>query len=193
MSEKLHKKSNVLAGETLNHIQSSQNAHSISKQNTLHMNTYDTPYSSGKHMQSSNGGKLCPVKQHTQKHRSSPPQSRHRHINMRSASLYPASISSPQHPAFYDYNTGQYAYANNTIYNYEYNSSNGNETSTTATTNSPSASILTDEVEVFGRLNREDLMIDHFRWLSEKPLSVLQLDPADRAVLKIAGTLVFFF
>ena len=29
-------------------------------------------------------------------------------------------------------------------------------------------------------------MVDHFRWLSEKPLSVLQLDSADRLVLKIA-------
>jgi hypothetical protein len=47
-------------------------------------------------------------------------------------------------------------------------------------------SIVTDDLEIFNRLNREDLMVDHFRWLSEKPLSVLQLDPADRAVLKIA-------
>jgi hypothetical protein len=31
------------------------------------------------------------------------------------------------------------------------------------------------------------LQIDNQSWLSEKPLSVLQLDPADRAVLKIAG------
>ncbi len=31
------------------------------------------------------------------------------------------------------------------------------------------------------------LQIDNQSWLSEKPISVLQLDPADRAVLKIAG------
>ena len=31
------------------------------------------------------------------------------------------------------------------------------------------------------------LYIDTQSWLSEKPISVLQLDPADRAVLKIAG------
>ena len=36
------------------------------------------------------------------------------------------------------------------------------------------------------------LQIDNQSWLSEKPLSVLQLDPADRAVLKIAGIFSFY-
>jgi hypothetical protein len=33
----------------------------------------------------------------------------------------------------------------------------------------------------------DNLHIDHDKWVSEKPISILQLDPADRAVLKIAG------
>lgn len=43
-----------------------------------------------------------------------------------------------------------------------------------------------NDIELFNRLNRDDLLIDNKMWLSEKPISVLQLDPADRAVLKIA-------
>lgn len=30
-------------------------------------------------------------------------------------------------------------------------------------------------------------------WARDKPLSILQLDPADRAVLRIAGNVIFFF
>ena len=55
------------------------------------------------------------------------------------------------------------------------------------TPDSPNSSIAYDDVEIFNRLTRDDLAIDNSRWLSEKPISVLQLDPADRAVLKIAG------
>jgi hypothetical protein len=54
--------------------------------------------------------------------------------------------------------------------------------------NSPNGSIISyDDMELLNRLNRDDLSIDNMRWLAEKPISVLQLDPADRAVLKIAG------
>ncbi|CAF0847703.1 unnamed protein product [Brachionus calyciflorus] len=42
------------------------------------------------------------------------------------------------------------------------------------------------ELEYFNRVNRENLQIDNSEWLAEKPISVLHLDPADRAVLKIA-------
>lgn len=56
--------------------------------------------------------------------------------------------------------------------------------------NSPNYSISIDDIEAFNRLNREDLFVDNSRWLSEKPISVLQLDLADRAVLKIAGIII---
>lgn len=36
-------------------------------------------------------------------------------------------------------------------------------------------------------MDREGLM----EWAKDKPLSILQLDPADRAVLRIAGEFVF--
>jgi hypothetical protein len=60
--------------------------------------------------------------------------------------------------------------------------------------NSPNGSIISyDDMELINRLNRDDLSIDNMRWLAEKPISVLQLDPADRAVLKIAGKHCFSF
>ena len=130
---------------------------------------------------------------HLQPHRSSPPTTRRskKHYR-RSSSMYP-----PFDPSKYHYLS--HTVSNELNYNYMTNyastkcvgggsssSSSGGSASGTAT-NSPSYSIANDDLEIFNRLNREDLMIDHFRWLSEKPISVLQLDPADRAVLKIAG------
>jgi hypothetical protein len=53
---------------------------------------------------------------------------------------------------------------------------------------SPNISITCEDIEPFNRVDRDDLEVDNSEWLSEKPLSVLQLDAADRAVLKIAGT-----
>lgn len=41
--------------------------------------------------------------------------------------------------------------------------------------------------EKFNRCRDVDLNIDNTKWLEEKPISVLQLDQPDRAVLKIAG------
>ena len=125
-------------------------------------------------------------------HRSSPPQSRH---SAKKSAAYRRSSS--VYPPF-EYLTNNLNY--NYMINYENSkrgggggdgdggsgSSSSGSGSGTAT-NSPSYSIANDDIEIFNRLNREDLMVDHFRWLSEKPLSVLQLDPADRAVLKIAG------
>lgn len=67
-------------------------------------------------------------------------------------------------------------------------SNNNNNINGTNKSNSPNYSITTDDIEVFNRLNEQDLFVDNSRWLSEKPISVLQLDLADRAVLKIAGT-----
>ncbi|RNA25516.1 dystonin isoform X30 [Brachionus plicatilis] len=43
-----------------------------------------------------------------------------------------------------------------------------------------------DDSELFNRFDRNKLQIDNKDWLSEKPISILQLDSADRAVLKIA-------
>jgi hypothetical protein len=43
------------------------------------------------------------------------------------------------------------------------------------------------EISANKNIDVDFLNIDHDKWLSEKPLSILQLDPADRAVLKIAG------
>lgn len=37
-------------------------------------------------------------------------------------------------------------------------------------------------------MDRESLS----EWAKDKPLSILQLDPADRAVLRIAGECIFF-
>jgi hypothetical protein len=51
---------------------------------------------------------------------------------------------------------------------------------------SPTYSITYEDMEIFNRLTNEQLNVDNSRWLSEKPLSVLLLDSADRAVLKIA-------
>jgi hypothetical protein len=56
---------------------------------------------------------------------------------------------------------------------------------------SPNISINCEDIEAFNRLDRENLEVDNDEWLSEKPISVLQLDAADRAVLKIAGNLIF--
>ena len=42
-------------------------------------------------------------------------------------------------------------------------------------------------IEKFHKVKDEDLNIDNSKWLEEKPISVLQLDQPDRAVLKIAG------
>jgi len=42
------------------------------------------------------------------------------------------------------------------------------------------------ELDKFNKIRCEDLNIDDSRWLEEKPISVLQLDQPDRAVLKIA-------
>ena len=94
---------------------------------------------------------------------------------------------------------GSSSYYNNKE-SYLLHSHNGNYTTTTTATtyhgthhvgnqtpDSPNYSIAYDDVEIFNRLTRDDLAIDNSRWLSEKPISVLQLDPADRAVLKIAG------
>ena len=67
-------------------------------------------------------------------------------------------------------------------------------TTTTANgnkSNSPNYSITAEDIEAFNRVNEEDLFVDNSRWLSEKPISVLQLDLADRAVLKIAGMVLF--
>lgn len=38
-------------------------------------------------------------------------------------------------------------------------------------------------------MDRESLA----EWAKDKPLSILQLDPPDRAVLRIAGKTIFFF
>lgn len=42
-------------------------------------------------------------------------------------------------------------------------------------------------IEKFNQVKDEDKNIDNSKWLEEKPISVLQLDQPDRAVLKIAG------
>lgn len=42
-------------------------------------------------------------------------------------------------------------------------------------------------IERFNQVKDEDKNIDNSKWLEEKPISVLQLDQPDRAVLKIAG------
>ena len=47
------------------------------------------------------------------------------------------------------------------------------------------------DLDKFNRMRDEDLNIDNTKWLEEKPISVLQLDQPDRAVLKIAGNLLF--
>ena len=52
--------------------------------------------------------------------------------------------------------------------------------------NSPTFSINCEDIEIFNRLSKAELAVDNKAWLSEKPISVLQLDAADRAVLKIA-------
>jgi hypothetical protein len=88
-----------------------------------------------------------------------------------------------------DSNNNDTCYANNN------DSSTSNSTNTTtfySTLNSnqdesPTYSISFDDMEIFNRLTHEQLNVDNSRWLSEKPLSVLMLDSADRAVLKIAG------
>lgn len=41
--------------------------------------------------------------------------------------------------------------------------------------------------QLFNRFEKDKLQIDNNDWLTEKPISILQLDSADRAVLKIAG------
>lgn len=184
------------------------------KPNTLYLENFNHDYATAKNLHTNNNNNTKSCHKH-QKHRSSPPQSRHRKVNIRSSSLYPLTPSPPHSQHIDDgYNLNQYSISSNYVYtrnicsddtyssnlssnlnfNYEYKSSGGetpSATITSATTNSPSFSIANDDIEVFNRLNREDLMIDHFRWLSEKPLSVLQLDPADRAVLKIAGNANF--
>jgi hypothetical protein len=171
MSEPLKYKPNVLYLEkNLNETQSVKN---FNKHDTNHVLSTTFRSSSSKS-----------VNKH---HRSSPPQARHSHKKSqyrRSSSMYPP----------FEYLTNNLNY--NYMINYENSKcgggddgsgSNSSSSGSGTTTNSPSYSIANDDIEIFNRLNREDLMVDHFRWLSEKPLSVLQLDPADRAVLKIAG------
>jgi hypothetical protein len=60
------------------------------------------------------------------------------------------------------------------------------ENSNKSSDGSPTYSISCEDFEVFNRINPDQLMIDNMSWLAEKPISVLQLDMADRAVLKIA-------
>lgn len=66
------------------------------------------------------------------------------------------------------------------------NDSNNNLIVTSNKDESPTYSITYEDMEIFNRLTNEQLNVDNSRWLSEKPLSVLLLDSADRAVLKIA-------
>jgi hypothetical protein len=114
--------------------------------------------------------------------------------NRRSLSTFPSSSSTNNNnvypnPYYSNYDV-EFDYQNNCYYSYDIrdklNDNNSNNNGNPKS-NSPSYSIAFDDIEIFNRLNREDLMVDHLRWLSEKPISVLQLDPADRAVLKIAG------
>ncbi len=51
---------------------------------------------------------------------------------------------------------------------------------------SPDYTITNSDLEKFNRIRGEDLNIENSKWLEEKPISVLQLDQPDRAVLKIA-------
>ena len=188
MCDNMHTK-NVLASETIKYkpsvlyldknLNESQSVKNFSKneQNYVLTSTF----------RSSSSKSIDTHKKHNKHHRSSPPQSRHsakKSAYRRSSSVYPP----------FEYLTNNLNY--NYMINYENtkrgggdggsgSSSSGSGSGTA--TNSPSYSIANDDIEIFNRLNREDLMVDHFRWLSEKPLSVLQLDPADRAVLKIAG------
>ena len=55
---------------------------------------------------------------------------------------------------------------------------------------SPDYSICDDHIDNFNKVKSEDLNIDNEKWLEQKPISVLQLDQPDRAVLKIAGKLM---
>lgn len=52
-----------------------------------------------------------------------------------------------------------------------------------------------EKIQFFNHSNANKMIMDNNEWLSEKPISILQLDSADRAVLKIAGTkiIIFFF
>ena len=56
--------------------------------------------------------------------------------------------------------------------------------------NSPDYTITNEDLEKFNKVRSEDLNVDNSKWLEEKPLSVLQLDQPDRAVLKIAGKML---
>ena len=192
MCDNMHSK-NVLASETIKYkpnvlyldknLNESQSVKNFQKneQNYVLTSTF----------RSSSSKSIDTHKKHNKNHRSSPPQSRH---SAKKSAAYRSSSS--VYPPF-EYLTNNLNY--NYMINYENSkhggggggdggsgSSSSGSGSGTAT-NSPSYSIANDDIEIFNRLNREDLMVDHFRWLSEKPLSVLQLDPADRAVLKIAG------
>lgn len=120
--------------------------------------------------------------------------------NRRSLSTFPSSSTNNNNvypnPYYSNYDV-EFDYQNNCYYSYDVrdkvNDANyyTNSNSSNNKSNSPNYSIACDDIEIFNRLNREDLMVDHLRWLSEKPISVLQLDPADRAVLKIAGMYIF--
>jgi len=68
----------------------------------------------------------------------------------------------------------------------EYENIDSIESSNKSSEGSPTYSISCEDFEVFNRINPDQLMIDNMSWLAEKPISVLQLDMADRAVLKIA-------
>lgn len=61
------------------------------------------------------------------------------------------------------------------------------------TLNSIIYSFNVDKTQFLNHFNNEKLIIDNNEWLSEKPISILQLDSADRAVLKIAGIQIFYF